>query len=365
MIYLDHNATTAIRPEVLQLITSVMAETGNASSPHGAGRTASMHVERAREQVAKAVNTRPAQVIFTGCATESINTIVKTFKGDRILASAGEHAAILDCGQSDIEIIKLAPNGQIDMGALETALKRAPQAALLNVFYVNNETGVINPVKEIIDLAHQYGTLVHVDAVQVLGKLPLDFKDIGADYITLSAHKFGGPQGVGAFVFAAQKPVRPLLSGGKQEKRQRAGTTNVAGIAGMGLAAEIATANTENYQKIADFRDQIEQALTSAFDFIRINGQNAPRVANTLSITCPGIQNSVQVMNLDLDKICVSMGSACSSGVAKPSHVLTAMGLSDDDALSTIRVSLGWNTTQDDVNHFIDKYSAIIKRLKK
>ena len=166
-------------------------------------------------------------------------------------------------------------------------------------------------------------------------------------------------------MFAAQKPIRPLLTGGKQEKRQRAGTSNVAGIAGMGLAAEIAVKNIARFEELATWRDEIENRLIQSLDGITINGQSAPRVGNTLSITCAGATNTAQMMNLDLDKICVSMGAACSSGVAKPSHVLTAMGLSDENALSTLRVSMGWNTTREDVNGFIDHYTKIIGRLRK
>lgn len=365
MIYLDHNATTPIRDEVFELVTSIMRETGNAATTHAAGRRASHHIERARIQLATAVNTRPAQVIFTGSATESINTIVKTFKGERVLASAIEHAAVLDCGQSNIEQISVTSDGLIDLGALEESLKRDPQVALVSLIIVNNETGIIQPVKQAAEIVHKYGALIHVDAVQALGKIPVDFQDIGADYMTFSAHKIGGTQGVGAFVFAAQRPVRPLLKGGKQEKQQRAGTSNTAGIAGMGLAAEMAVANMARYDELAVWRDEIEDRISQSLDDITINGKNAPRVGNTISLTCSSIKNTVQMMNLDLENICLSGGSACSSGVAKPSHVLKGMGLSDEDALSTIRLSMGWNTTRDDVNGFIDSYIKIIERLRK
>jgi cysteine desulfurase len=364
MIYLDHNATTAIRPQVIDLISLIMSETGNASSTHMAGRSASMHIERAREQMARAVNTRPAQVIFTSCATESINTILKTFKGQRILSSAIEHAAILDCGHAEMEIYGVTADGVVDLNALEDALKRAP-TALVNVMMVNNETGVIQPVKEVVEMAHHYGALVHVDAVQALGKIPVDFKEIAADYMSFSAHKIGGPQGVGCFIFAAQKPIRPLLVGGKQEKRQRAGTTNVAGVAGMGLAAELAVKNMDCYNELASLRDDMEARIMQQIPDVKINGKNVPRVGNTTSISCPMVTNTLQMMNLDLDKICVSAGSACSSGVAKPSHVLTAMGLSDAMALSTLRISSGWNTTKNDIDGFIASYSKIIERLTK
>jgi cysteine desulfurase len=236
---------------------------------------------------------------------------------------------------------------------------------LVIMIFVNNETGVIQPIEPVADLVHKYGALLHVDAVQALGKTPIDFANCGADYMCLSAHKFGGPQGVGAFIFAAQKPVRPLLKGGKQEKRQRAGTSNVAGIAGMGLAAEIAVSDMNNYQKLADMRDGMETKICDTLDDIIINGQSANRVGNTTSLTCRGVANTVQVMNLDLEKICVSVGSACSSGVSKPSHAITALGVSEDDALSTIRISMGWNTTQDDIDQFIETYIKIIKRLRK
>jgi cysteine desulfurase len=220
-------------------------------------------------------------------------------------------------------------------------------------------------VKEAAALCKKYGTYLHVDAVQALGKMHIDFKEMDADYMSFSAHKIGGPQGVGCFIFGAGRPIRPLLSGGKQEKRQRAGTVNVAGIAGMGLAADLAVQNISVYKELSQWRDKIECELSNAINGMIINGQNAHRVGNTLSITCPGVANMVQLINLDLDSICVSAGSACSSGVAKPSHVLTAMGLSDNDALSTIRVSMGWNTSESDVNYFIEAYQKIIKRLSR
>ena len=364
MIYLDHNATTTIRPEVINLVTKIMSETGNGSSTHSAGQKASMHIERAREQIALAVNTRPAQVIFTSCATESMNTILKTFKGERILASAMEHAAILDCGHAEMEIIPVTSDGVIDLEAMENMLSSSP-TALVNIMMVNNETGVIQPVKQAVELAHKYNVLIHIDAVQALGKIPVDFKDIGADYMSFSGHKIGGPQGVGCFVFAAQKPIRPLLVGGKQEKRQRAGTSNVAGIAGMGLAAELAVKNLARYDELSQWRDDIENRITQSVPDTFVNGKNAPRVGNTISLTCPRITNTVQIMNLDLEKICVSGGSACSSGIAKPSHVITAMGLSDEDALATLRISMGWNTTWDEVDQFVVAYVKIIKRLRR
>lgn len=364
MIYLDHNATTTIRPEVIDLVTSIMNETGNASATHCAGQKASMHIERAREQMATAVNTRPAQVIFTSCATESMNTILKTFKGERILASAIEHAAILDCGQAEMEIIPVTTDGIIDLEKMEMMLQSSP-VALVNIMMVNNETGVIQPIKKCVELAHKYNALIHVDAVQALGKIPVDFRDIGADYMSFSAHKIGGPQGVGCFIFGAQKPIRPLLVGGKQEKRQRAGTSNVAGIAGMGLAAELAVKNMNRYDELSIWRDDIETKITSEIDGTFINGKNAPRVGNTLSLTYPAITNTVQMLNLDLEKICVSGGSACSSGIAKPSHVLTAMGLPDSDALSTLRISMGWNTTRAEMDRFVEGYLGIIRRLSR
>jgi len=364
MIYFDHNATTPVRPEVIALMTKIMGDAGNASSTHHAGRAASMLVEKAREQMAAAINTRPAQIIFTSCATESINTILKTFRGERILSSSVEHAAVLDCGQAEMEIIPVDDSGIIQIDALEDALRRDPKPALVNIMMVNNETGVIQPIKDIAKIVHQYDALLHVDAVQALGKILVDFQDTGADYMSFSAHKIGGPQGVGCFAFAAQKPIRPLLVGGKQEKRQRAGTTNVAGVAGMGLAAEMAVANMGIYDNLAIWRDDVETRLQSQIDGLYVNGADAPRVGNTISLTCPDITNTVQMMNLDLEKICVSQGSACSSGVTKPSHVLLAMGLSEDDALATLRISMGWNTTQKDIESFIDSYSKIIKRLR-
>jgi len=364
-IYLDHNATTSIRPQVIDLITSIMHETGNGSSTHHVGQKASMHIEKARTQIATAINTRPAQVIFTSGATESLTTIIQTFKGERILSSAIEHAAIADCGHHDMDIIPVTADGLIDIDAFRAILsdQKRPLPQLINIIMVNNETGVIQPVKEAVDIAHDHGCLVHVDAVQALGKVPVDFKEIGADYMSFSSHKIGGPQGVGCFAFAAQKPIRPLMRGGKQEKNQRAGTSNIAGIAGMGLAVELAVKNIPLYDELSQWRDDIEQKIAQAIPSIFVNGQQSPRVGNTISLTCPNVTNTVQMMNLDLEKICVSQGSACSSGVTKPSHVLLAMGLSEDQALSTLRISMGWNTTRDEVDHFIASYIQMINRL--
>lgn len=360
-IYLDHNATTPLRPNARDAMLGVLDAPGNASSVHGPGRAARKCIEDARAQVAEAVGAKPAQVIFNGGATEGNNTILRGFAPGRILVGATEHASILipgaDVGASKIPV---TTDGVIDLEAFEKLLGAGP-TGLVSVMAVNNETGVINPVAEIARLAHAYGAVLHVDAAQALGKIPVDMNAWGADFITLSAHKIGGPQGVGALVTAdgsrACIPAPVLLRGGGQEKSFRAGTENVAGIVGFGAAATTVGLPVS----IQQWRDEIEGVLRATRHDIVIHGQDAPRADNTICFSIPGVDAQTMLMKFDLHGVALSSGSACSSGVVKPSHVLLAMGVTADVAASSLRLSMGWNTTRADIDGFVDVWHKVMK----
>lgn len=345
MIYLDHNATTPPRPAVIEAMVGVMRMHGNASSVHAAGRRAREIVEKARNSIACLLNADPRAVIFTSGATEANNAVLKNFSG-RVLVSGIEHPSVLESAPN-AEIIPVLENGIVDLAAFE---RMCEGASLISVMLANNETGVIQPVAEIAKIARTKGARVHCDAVQAIGRLDVDVQKLGVDYMTLSAHKMGGPQGVGALLAIQGAPPVKLIHGGGQERRARAGTENVAGIAGFGAAIKECDANT--YQKLSALRDQIEKSIPG----ITVFGKDSARVANTTCFAFAGVPADTQLMALDLAGVCVSSGSACSSGSVKPSHVLEAMGIPAAKAHCALRVSLGWNTTQTDIDMFIEIY---------
>ncbi len=363
-VYLDYNATARIRPQVIELVRKVMGEVGNASSVHGFGRAARKYVEDARTQVADLINVRAPQVIFNSGATEGINTVLCGFKDKRILISAIEHPAVLESAPHS-EKIPVTEDGVVDLAAFEKLLKDGAPPALICVMLVNSETGVIQPVKEIAEIAktHSPETLVMTDAVQAAGRIPLDFNDLGADFMVLSAHKMAGPQGVGALIFREGVSFEKFMCGGGQESRQRAGTHNTAGIAGMGLAAQLAGENLPAYEDITKLRDTLENEIRKATNRAVIYGANAPRVGNTSNIGLSGADAQTQLMSLDLEGFAVSSGSACSSGAWKASHVLTAMGADEAEAKSALRISLGWATTSAEIDAFIKAYKKMADRL--
>lgn len=363
-IYLDYNATAPMRPEVRDLVMKVMGGVGNASSVHHFGRTARKYVEDARIQVAALCAVAPDQVVFTSGATESINTVLCGFRDKRVLVSAIEHPAGL-AAAAQAEKIPVTPDGVVDMKAYEALLNDSEPPALVSVMLVNSETGVIQPIKEMAEKAHAVGALFHTDAVQGAGRLDISLETLGVDFISLSAHKFAGPQGVGAIIYREGLALPRFMLGGGQEKNCRAGTHNTAGIAGMGLAAEIALNQRANYEKICQMRDDLESKIHQLSNQAVIYGENAPRVGNTMNVGLPGIPAQTQLMALDLDGIAVSSGSACSSGAFKPSHVLTAMGADEEAAKSALRISLGWATTQADLDRFFDSWSKLVERNNK
>lgn len=339
-IYLDYNATAPIRPEILSLVTQVMGEVGNASSVHGAGRHSRKYVEDARRQLAELCSVTPEQVIFTSGATESINTILSGYRDQRVLISGTEHPATI-AAAPHAEIIPVTTDGLIDMDAYKKLLTGDTPPALVSVILVNNETGVIQPIAEMAKLAHEAGALFHSDAVQAAGRIDISLNNLNVDYISLSAHKMSGPQGVGAIISRDGLELPKFMLGGGQEKNCRAGTHNTAGIAGMGLAAEIALKNITHYVEIEKLRDYMEAEMHKVSNKITIYGEDAPRVGNTCNVGIKGMPAQTQMMALDLDGIAVSSGSACSSGAFKASHVLTAMGANEEDAKSALRISMG------------------------
>lgn len=364
-IYMDCNATMPIRPQVAAAMMAVFGETGNPSSIHSDGRLARRHVEDARHAVANMIGTNPAYVFFTSGATESNNIVLRSFSGQRILVSAIEHPSVIEVDR-DAEKIPVTADGLVDLAALETMLQTGQAPALVSVMLVNNETGIIQPVAEIVRLIRRICpmTLVHTDAVQAAGRIQIDFPALQVDFLSLSAHKMGGPQGAGALVMAPGAKIHKLMRGGGQEKRQRPGTENVAAITGFGVAAQLAATEMENFQKLSVLRDSLEAQLSALEPRLQLIGQKSPRVANTSQIALPGIAAETQLMALDLGGVSVSSGSACSSGTVKASHVLNAMGIPENTAKGALRISLGWHSTKEDVDAFIAAWDQMHRRIK-
>lgn len=354
-IYLDWNATAPVHHAVIAAMAEALAETGNASSVHRAGRRARHRVEEARARVAALIGARPAQVVFTGSGTEA-NNLALSGTGRTVLVGAAEHASVLEAAP-DAGRIPVDGSGRIDLAALESLVNAVARPALVSVMLANNETGVLNDVAAAAAIAHRAGALVHCDAVQAAGKIAIDMQALGVDLLSLSAHKLGGPQGVGALAVADAVDLRPLLRGGGQERGRRAGTEAVAAIHGFGTAAELAIAPAA--AGMAELRDRLERALPEA----AVLGTQAPRLPNTSCLAMPGVNADIQIMNFDLAGIALSAGSACSSGKIKASHVLAAMGVPPSLAASAIRVSLGPRTTEHEIDRFVEVWTALRARL--
>jgi cysteine desulfurase len=357
--YLDWNATAPLRPEAAAAMAAALALGGNPSSVHRRGRAARRLVEQSREAIA-ALAAAPADgVVFTSGGTEANHLALLGSGRERVLVSAAEHSSVLQAVPA-ADRIPVDSDGIVDPATLAALLEADPRPAIVSVMLANNETGVIQPVHEIAEVAHAHGALFHCDAVQAAGKIPLSVVEIGCDLLTLSAHKIGGPAGIGALIFAGTAGVTPLLRGGGQERNRRAGTENLAGIAGFAAAA--AACDPAEYARIRELRDQLESALSAE---VVVIGASAPRVPNTSAIAMAGVPAETQVIALDLDGVMVSAGAACSSGKVGPSHVLAAMGIAPDIANCTIRVSLGWSTTEADIAHFIDAWTALCRRTRR
>ncbi|SIO55589.1 cysteine desulfurase [Bradyrhizobium erythrophlei] len=359
-VYLDWNATTPLRPEARAAMTAAWDISGNPSSVHAEGRKARRLVEDARAAVAASVAARPEGVVFSSGGTEA-NALALTpglrrgagVPVQRLLVSAIEHASVLAGGRFPAEAIgtiAVTRSGVLDLGDLRTKLEDGP-ATQVSVMLANNETGAVQPVAEAAEIVHAAGGLLHVDAIQALGKIPFDIDSMKTDLVTLSAHKIGGPKGVGAVVLAdGVQGLEPLLRGGGQELGRRAGTENVAGISAFGAATRAAMAALEaDAVRLRGLRDRLEDGLLQTPGTIVFSG-GVQRLPNTTLFTVPGLKAETAVIGFDLDGIAVSSGSACSSGKVQPSHVLAAMGLSHELAQGAVRLSLGWSTSETDID---------------
>ncbi len=364
-IYLDYNATAPIRGEVIALMGEIMATVGNASSVHEPGRQARARVDTARQQVADLVKAQAKNVIFTGGGTEADNLALRGFLPRHLIVSSVEHGAILAPAlllDPDAAIVAVDNEGRLDLDWLRSALADSEGPALVSLMLANNETGVIQPVREAVEIAHAHDALVHCDGIQGAGKIPVDIDELGVDLLSLSAHKFGGPQGVGALVMREDRTVLAQMVGGGQEMGRRSGTENVAGVAGFGEAARLAMEELEQFGELAGMRDAMEARLAEIAPARKVIGGDVARLPNTSCVTMPGVRSDTQVMALDLAGIAVSAGSACSSGKVAASHVLDAMGMELDEAMTAIRVSLGRATTDDEIDRFVSAWAEIYRR---
>jgi len=371
---MDANATTPVLPEVLEAMRPFWTEAfGNASSIHQPGQQARAAVERARESVAGLLGCRAAEVVFTSGGTESDNLALFGIlaPGDHLIVSSMEHSAGLHAAQElarrgiDVTFLPSTTQGVIELSALEAALR--PNTRLVSVMLANNETGVIQPIRELADRAHAVGALFHTDAVQAAGKLALDVKALGCDMLSISGHKMYAPQGVGALYVRRNVRLRSIFFGGNHERGRRPGTENVAGIVGLGKAAELARewlAKNEQHS-LAALRDRLEQGILAQVEEAGVNGAGAARVCNTSNMFFDHVEAEALVIALDLKGLAVSGGSACQSGATEPSHVLTAMGLSPARARASLRFSLSRMTTENEIDCALELVPDAVARLRR
>ena len=360
--YLDYNATTPVLAEVADAVNAAMRRFGNPSSVHAAGRSARSAVEDAREAVAAMVNGAARQVVFTSGGTEAnglaLRGLAAAHRCTRVIASAVEHPSVLAHVDADA-LVRVDADGIIDLETLEDMLKTHAAPVLIAVMFANNETGVLQPVTAVVDLARKYGALVHCDAVQAPGKMALDLQALGVDSISLSAHKCGGLKGAGALVLRTGVDLTGDILGGGQERRRRAGTENVPGIVAFGAAARGHADILNEAKRVTQLRDALESGVSAIAPHARIFARHKPRLGNTSCIALPGISSETQLMRLDLAGVAVSAGSACSSGKIAPSHVLLAMDVVPEVAKSAIRVSFGWENTENDVARFLEAWRPL------
>jgi cysteine desulfurase len=361
--YLDWNATAPLRPEAIAAMTDALGCCGNPSSVHRFGREARRTLEAARAQVAALVGALAQSVVFTSGGTEANQLALRGVGARPVLVSAIEHDSVRQA-VSHARFIPATGSGLVDLTALARLLEVTAGPALVSIMLANNETGVIQPIAEAARLAHARGALLHCDAVQAAGKLPLDTTALGVDLLSLSAHKLGGPPGVGALVMGADVALAALQTGGGQERGRRAGTENLPGIVGFGAAAEIAAAQLGEWGAVAQLRDVAAARLKAIAPEAMAFGAAAPRLPNTLAISMPGVAAATQVMALDLAGVMVSAGAACSSGKVTRSHVLGAMGVPPAEAECAIRISLGWSTIEDDIDQLVDAWGALYARTR-
>lgn len=375
-VYFDNNATTPVDAEVLSAMMPFFAGTyGNASSIHSSGQAARAAVESARASVAALVGAKPAEIVFTSGGTEADNLAifgcVGAFPRERkhVICSPIEHHAVLNSVEAlekqgvEVTWLPISRAGVIDPDDVRRALR--PETVLIAVMRTNNELGTIQPIAEIGRIAAEADVYFHCDAVQAIGKIPVDVNDLNVDLLALSAHKFYGPKGVGALYVREGTPLEPILFGGTHERDRRPGTENVAGIVGIGKAAEFARARlAEDSARLAELRDRLEEGILSAVGDTRVNGDRARRVANTTNITFAHAEGESLVIAMDLQGVQCSAGAACSSGAILASHVLRAIGLPNDEAKATLRFSLGRLNTREDVDYALEVIPQAVERLR-
>ena len=377
-IYFDFNATTPLSKEVYDFYVKELAEYANGSSLHQEGREVAAAIEKARQQIGALVNVKASELVFTSGGSESNNTVFNTMvelskkrNNKVIVTSAIEHPCVLESSrrlesQFGFEVIYLPVDdaGIVDMESYKKALEKKP--LLVSIMAANNEIGTLQDIKTLCSMAHEVGALFHTDAVQAVGKIPVDFKDWDIDYATLSAHKIYGPKGVGALYIKERTPIEPLIRGGHQEHGLRAGTYNGPAIAAFGYAAELAGKELAEYAShTGKLRQQLKDGLLKAIPGIRINGHETKVLPNTLNVSFPGAEGEAILLYLDLLGVAASTGSACASASLDPSHVLMATGLGPELAHGSIRFSFGKYNTPEEVNFVLENFPPVIERLRK
>jgi cysteine desulfurase len=377
-IYMDNNATTPVKPEVLEAMLPYFREQfGNPSSVHWAGRMVSGAVEKAREQVADLINCSPAEIVFVSCGSEGDNFAIKGTadalkeKGNHIITTSVEHPAVLETCEYlekngyDVTYLKVDRDGMLDLQELEAAI--TDKTILLSVMWANNETGNIFPIEEIGRIAKKYKVRFHTDAVQAVGKIPVDVQATNVDLAVISGHKIGAPKGVGALYIRRGTRMTRFMHGGHQERNRRAGTHNVAGIVGLGVACELAKKNqAAEYEYIRKLRDKLENGIKELVPEIKLNGHPNPdlRLPNTLNVSFAYIEGESLLLNFDMKGIAASSGSACTSGSLEPSHVMGAMCVDVVLAHSSTRFSLGADNTEEDIDYILQELPPIVQRLR-
>jgi cysteine desulfurase len=371
-VYFDWNATAPLREEAREAMRAALGLSGNASSVHAEGRAARRLIEQAREDVARLVGAESRNVTFTSSATEANATALtpaievggRREARDRLFVSAVEHPSVLSGGRfgaGQVEVLPVTSEGVVDLDALRLALSRSARP-LVSVMQANNESGVVQPISEIADIVNAAHGVLHVDAVQGPGRISCDIGALGADLMSISSHKIGGPQGAGALIRRGDVHIGDsLIKGGGQERGLRAGTENVAAIAGFGAAA--AAARQSDFQRLAAFRDRFEAGLRSSTPQVVIFGKNTVRLPNTSLFTVPGLKAETAIIAFDLNGVAVSSGSACSSGKVQASHVLAAMGVEPALARGAVRVSLGWSTTETEIDALLTAWNKVVSSL--
>ena len=382
-VYIDYNATTPLKDEVKAAMIGDLEIFGNASSLHASGRLARKKVEEARSSVAALLGVTPEHIIFNSGGSESNNTVFETIrrivsgveknpygeKRKEIITTSIEHPCVLNSGEYTkktgvgVHFLPVDEYGKVRMDAYKAAL--CEKTLLVSVIMANNEIGTVQDIKEITRIAKEAGALVHTDAVQAVGKIPVNAADLGVDYLTMSAHKIYGPKGIGALYVKKGDPLFPLIHGGHQEDGVRAGTYNNIGILGLGKAAELAVRDLPEYQtRTSSLRAKLKDGLLAKIENIKINGHAADVLPNTLNVSFPGAEGEAILLSMDMAGIEASTGSACASGSLEPSHVLLAIGVGPELAHGSIRFSLGWGITADDIDYIIETLPPIIDRLR-